>query len=284
MVQRSRKRKSWWLIFLKHVANCQSHISHRELIEEQMKNSTLAELFQSVRPVSEVKDLAQGYFIEDGVLFRKWVPHGEGFMGEPVYQVVIPEKFRNGVLRVAHDDSGHMGVTKTYARILRHFFWPRVKRSVSAYIKTCHICQVTGKPNQVITVSPLCPIPAVNEPFHHLIINCVGPLPPSKSGAAYLLTVMCQSTRYPASHPLRTISTKAVVGALTVYFDIWHSENYSERPGFKLFLSFICRSVETTTHYAQSVFSISRTEPRSVGTFPSDIKVFTLSLLCADGC
>ncbi len=190
-------------------------------MEEQRSDSTLAELFQSVRPLTEVKDLAQGYFIENGVLLRKWVPHGEGFMGEPVYQVVIPAKFRDVVLRVAHDESWHMGVTKTYDRILQHFFWPRVKKSVSAYIKTCHTCQVIGKPNQVIKVAPLCPVPDVSEPFNHLIIDCVGPLPPSKSGAVYLLTVMCQSTRYPAAYPLRTLSTKAVVRALSQFISIF---------------------------------------------------------------
>lgn len=72
---------------------------------------------------------------------------------------------------------------------------------------------MTGKPNQVIKVAPLCPIPAVSEPFDHLIFDCVGPLPPSKSGSVYLLTVMCQSSRYPAAYPLRMLSAKAVVCA-----------------------------------------------------------------------
>lgn len=77
----------------------------------------------------------------------------------------------------------------------------------------CHTCQVTGKPNQVIKVAPLCTIPAVSEPFDQLIFDCVGPLSPSKSGIVYLLTVMCQSSRYPAAYPLRMLSAKAVVRA-----------------------------------------------------------------------
>lgn len=56
-------------------------------------------------------------------------------MGEPVYQVVIPSKFCEVVIRVAHDKSGHMGVTETFDWSLLHFFWPCVKKSVSAYIK-----------------------------------------------------------------------------------------------------------------------------------------------------
>ena len=41
-----------------------------------------------------------------------------------------------------------------------------------------------------------------------MIIDCVGPLPKTKSGNQYLLTVMCASTRFPEAIPLRNISAK----------------------------------------------------------------------------
>lgn len=60
--------------------------------------------------------------MQDGVLVRKWVPHGEDFVGDPVFQVVIPSKYHGQVLKLAHDRSGHLDVCKTYDRVLRHFF------------------------------------------------------------------------------------------------------------------------------------------------------------------
>lgn len=60
---------------------------------------------------------------------------------------------------------------------------------------------------------PLQPIPVTGQPFEHLVIDCVGPLPYSKAGSTYMLTVMCQATRYPAAYPLRNINTKSVVKA-----------------------------------------------------------------------
>lgn len=108
-----------------------------------------------------------------------------------------------------------------YDRILRHFFWPHLKKAVSAYIRLCHTCQLTGKPNQKLKPVPLKPIPAISQPFEHLIIDCVGPLPPSKSRATYLLTVMCQATRYPAAYPLRRITTKAIMCALSQFISIF---------------------------------------------------------------
>lgn len=109
----------------------------------------------------------------------------------------------------------HFGVWKTYLNILKHFFWLHVKRDVSAYIKTCHVCQLPGKSKQKVEPAPLQSITTVSEPFTQRIVDCVGSLPCSKSGCEYLLTAMCQTTRYLATHPLRMITTKSVVKALS---------------------------------------------------------------------
>ena len=43
-------------------------------------------------------------------------------------QLVIPESFREKVLRLAHETlmSGHLGIKKTTDRVLTEFFWPEV--------------------------------------------------------------------------------------------------------------------------------------------------------------
>lgn len=193
-------------------------LSKDVLISEQMSDKTLADLFDKVVTVEMVRNNAQCYFLLDGVLVRKWVPYSDQGLGEPIFQTVVPISLRNKVLQTSHCDvAGHLGVRKTYDRILQYFFWPGLKRDVSKFIKTCHTCQLTSKPNQVVKPAPLQPIPAIGQPFEHLIIDCVGPLPRSKSGHSYLLTVMCQATRYPAVFPLRTITTKSVVKALTQF-------------------------------------------------------------------
>lgn len=192
--------------------------SRESLIAEQKADTTLTDLFDRVVPEAAVRNNAQCYFLLEGLLVRKWVPHSVQGLGEPVFQIVVPTVLRNKVLQTSHGEvAGHMGVRKTYDRILRHFFWPRLKRAVAQFIKTCPTCQRTSKPNQVVKPAPLYPIPAIGQPFEHLIIDCVGPLPRSKSGHNYLLTVMCHATRYPAAFPLRTITSKAVVKALTQF-------------------------------------------------------------------
>ena len=97
------------------------------------------------------------------------------------HQIVVPKIYRSEILSLAHESpmSGHLGVNKTYHKILNHFYWPGLKADVSNY---CRSCQVVGKPNQVIPKAGLQPIPAFDEIFSRIIINCVGPLPKTKSG------------------------------------------------------------------------------------------------------
>ena len=197
-------------------------VTRSDLINAQRDDPTLEELRDQIVPIEQLGDVAHGYFLQEDVLMRKWVSHDSVFLGEAISQVVVPVKLRELVLETSHSDvAGHMGVRKTYNRILRHFFWPRLKRDVSDFIKTCHTCQLTGKPNQAIKPVPLFPIPVLSQPFEYLIIDCVGPLPRSKKGSSYLFTVMCQTTRFPAAYPLRSITTKSVLKALTQFLSLF---------------------------------------------------------------
>uniref|UniRef100_A0A669CLV6 Gypsy retrotransposon integrase-like protein 1 n=1 Tax=Oreochromis niloticus TaxID=8128 RepID=A0A669CLV6_ORENI len=99
-----------------------------------------------------------------------------------------------------------------------HFFWPAMKADVVRYCNTCHTCQLAGKPNQKVPPAPLCPIPAVGEPFEHVLVDCVGPLPRTRAGNQFLLTIMCLSTRFTEAIPLRRITMANITNALFKFF------------------------------------------------------------------
>ena len=164
------------------------------------------------------------YFIKDGVLMRKWRPSDVSADEEwsSRYQIIVPKPYRSEILSLAHDTplSGHLGINKTFQKILTHFYWPGIRKDVVEFCKTCHTCQIVGKPNQVIPKAPLKPIPAFEEPFSRVMIDCVGPLPKTKSGNQYLLTIMCVSTRFPEAIPLKNIKAKTIVQALTKFFTL----------------------------------------------------------------
>ena len=196
--------------------------SRSQLSKEQHKDPEISPLFHKV--VNET-DLAQDpicFYIKNGILMRKWrspiIPADDEWAVN--HQLVVPKIYRSEILSLAHETpmSGHLGVNMTYHKVLNHFYWPGLKADVSNYCRSCHTCQVVGKPNQVILKAGLQPIPALDELFSRIIIDCVGPLPKTKSGNEYLLTIMCASTRFPEAIPLRNIKTKTIVRALVKFF------------------------------------------------------------------
>ncbi len=143
----------------------------------------------------------------------------------------------------------NQALIKSMTGVLRYLFWPRVKRDVSAYFKTCHTCQLTGKPNQMLKK-----------------VDCVGPLPRSKSGANCLLTE-CQSTRYPAGYPLRTITTMSVVHALSQFISIFgipkvvqsdQGSNFSSYIFSKVLKQLRIHDIQASTYHAQSQGALER--------------------------
>ena len=107
---------------------------------------------------------------------RKWRPFDVPADDEwAVYhQIVVPKSYRHEILSIAHESpmSGHLGINKTYHKIINHFYWPGLKSDVSKYCKTCHTCQMVGKPNQTI--------PKANYNLFLLLMNL---------SVGYLLTV-----------------------------------------------------------------------------------------------
>lgn len=197
-------------------------ISHERIKNAQRDDESLTKCFSAAdKDFKQTKNNLSVYVIENGLLLRKWRPSRDvENEWEVVCQIVLPTIYREQVLNLAHDHplSGHLGVTKTYKRILKHFFWPGLKKDVVSHCRTCHVCQVTGKPNQKIPPAPLVPIPIVGEPFEHVILDCVGPLPKTKAGNQFLLTIMCSATRFPEAIPLRKITAPVVIKAMIKFF------------------------------------------------------------------
>ena len=189
--------------------------SRSSLIEKQKADPDLRKLAQTACSDEEAQGVPECYYVKSGVLMRKWRPTQRPPDEEwsIVHQIVIPPCYRDEILRIAHEIpvGGHFGIRKTQARVMAPFYWPKLHQDVVELCKTCHTCQMVGKPQPSIKPAPMIPIPAFDEPFTRVLVDCVGPLPRTKSGHQYLLTIMDLSTRFPEAIPLRKITAKVVV-------------------------------------------------------------------------
>ena len=127
-------------------------VGRSQLVEAQQSDPSLSPCVAAVVEKSNLANYSTAYFFDGYVLMRKWAPPNSDHDWRSVFQVVVPKPYRTQVLSVAHDHdlSGHLGVRKTYNRVLKHFFWPAMMSDVSSYCNSCRVCQVAGKPNQVI--------------------------------------------------------------------------------------------------------------------------------------
>ncbi len=119
---------------------------------EQKQDSSLACCKYSAVTREDIASKPIGYFYEDGVLMRKWTPSTSDNSGwDTIYQMVVPKCFREQVMSVAHDNvAGHLGVTKTLYRVMRHFFCLKLNLLLQSIADLVITCQMVGKPNQAV--------------------------------------------------------------------------------------------------------------------------------------
>ena len=177
--------------------NAKSVLSRAALIEEQETDPEVRRLRQTAMSEIEVSDVPEGSYIKDDVLMRnRRNPHDHSLVSDDwsvVHQVVLPLSFRPEVLHLVHEApmAGHVGIGRTRSRIMAHFWWPWLYiKDTAQFCRSCHVCQVVGKAQPAVKQAPLIPIPAFEKPFSKVSVDCVGPLPRTRSGFQFLLTIM----------------------------------------------------------------------------------------------
>src|SRR5690606_520807 len=88
------------------------------------------------------------------------------------------QHLRELLLNLSHESVGHMGVEKTLRKCKEHFTWDGLTKDVKDYVESCNKCQR----NKQATTRPyghLHPLEVPQEPFAHISIDFVGPLPKS---------------------------------------------------------------------------------------------------------
>ena len=73
-----------------------------------------------------------------GLLYRQFTKGNKVTL-----QLVVPEGFREKVLRLAHGTllTEHLGIKKTLDRVVSELFWPGICGDVARFCKSCDSCQ-----------------------------------------------------------------------------------------------------------------------------------------------
>lgn len=151
---------------------------------------------------------SQAYSIKEGVLMHT-------SPGQKTPRVVLPRKLWDMIFRYYHLDpsSAHLGIKKTINKISRFFWAQDLASNITNRVRTCVQCQRAKQaPNSKLG---LLASEVATRPFQRVFVDFVGPLPRSKAGNAYLLTVVDAFSKFIILVPTRNQTASTTVRALT---------------------------------------------------------------------
>lgn len=123
---------------------------------------------------------------------------------------VVPKGVRSQLLKKNHDDLGHFGVDKTLEKLKSLYWFAKMKKIVKKYVQSCLECSYhktpTGKRQGMLH-----PIPKVDEPFHNIHIDHIGPFVKSKLRNSYILVIIDAYTKYITVNAVKNTKTRTTL-------------------------------------------------------------------------
>ena len=116
-------------------------------------------------------------------------------------RIVLPQKLVKESLMEVHDGlaGAHLGRMKTLKKMKTRFWRPGLTKEVHRHCSSCLTCaKCKSRPNPK---PPLHPIPTGNA-MQGIDIDIVGPLPRSRRGNRYILTVQCSFTMWAEAYAI----------------------------------------------------------------------------------
>ena len=120
----------------------------------------------------------------------------------------VPPSCREKIILTIHNQA-HSGYKATRSLIGASYIWPHMSSDIKRVVKLCQACQAS----KVVRYNkpPFQAFPLPNARFQAVHLDFVGPLPPSKSGKQYLLTIIDRYTRYPVVIPVSGPTSQSLI-------------------------------------------------------------------------
>uniref|UniRef100_A0A146MG21 RNA-directed DNA polymerase n=3 Tax=Lygus hesperus TaxID=30085 RepID=A0A146MG21_LYGHE len=162
-----------------------------ELVAEQAKDSYCIQVEQQTNFT----------YTADGILAKRT---------EKGLRLVIPPPLRTRVLQLSHaaPQGGHCGQRKTLQAVKSKYYWPDMTTDVISFVRACPQCALLYDHGR--TKPPLGQFYEPRETFEAISVDVVGPLPPTKEGHKYILTIIDQFSRYVQFYPMRSQTAEEV--------------------------------------------------------------------------
>lgn len=119
------------------------------------------------------------------------------------------------IIKKYHDDTlrgGHSGVKRTIEKIRTYYQWKGMSKMIHDFVKNCDSC----KRNKIIkhNKQKMCKTTTPLSAFDVVQIDLQGPFLSSFGSNRYILTMVCELTKYLVATPIRDKEAKTVANAI----------------------------------------------------------------------
>lgn len=130
----------------------------------------------------------------------------------PKWKLVVPRSLTLGLITSAHNSTvgAHLGIAKTLEVIKRTFFWSKMTKDVSDYIRNCSTCKQT-KPVNYITRPNMGEFHECSRPWQQIYVDFLGPYPRTAKSNTCIFIVLDKYSKYVLLKALPEASSKRIV-------------------------------------------------------------------------
>ena len=170
-------------------------LSDLEILNAHRHDQTGSEALDAVHA-----RIAQGYDSDPWFTDTNVASHNLELVDNLYYKgaaLVLPDiPIRQEVMSACHDSlwSGHFGIAKTLELVVRHYWWPQVRKSVNAFVRGCSSCQRVKSSNQA-PGGLLKPMPIPDHKWESVSMDWITCLPPSSKGNTSILVFVDRLTK-----------------------------------------------------------------------------------------
>ncbi|MCO5608605.1 hypothetical protein L7F22_062818 [Adiantum nelumboides] len=151
---------------LVHAISAIHHSTFEDMIDQYATDPDFADIFTRIRDGETVA----GYSLREGYLMRKTM-------------LCVTQPLREKVMTKCHCPpyTGHRGVATTMKGVERYFYWPRLKKDVEEFVRSCLVCQKV-KFDRHKAQGLLQPLPIPTRPWESIAMDFIFDLLRTQSG------------------------------------------------------------------------------------------------------
>lgn len=155
-----------------------------------------------------LKQIREVFKIEDDILIHI---NKEEMINQE--KIVVPQSLRSSVIKIAHDDNGHLENETTLTKLRTKYWWKTMRKDVKAYTSSCITCAKTNR-RTTLAYGKLCERPMPETPMQVISSDHIVALPPTESGNTYIFVHIDHATRYIFAKPTCSLTAQNVMDTI----------------------------------------------------------------------